>query len=100
MVYIQLMNMLMNNFTKTSANNAQASYINLVDKAFIKTISGTTDYTSAMAEAVKELARQGISKVIFPTGSATSIEAAVRRNVLTGINQAVAKITHTNGMTM
>lgn len=86
------MNMLMNNFTKTSANNAQASYINLVDKAFIKTISGTTDYTSAMAEAVKELARQGISKVIFPTGSATSIEAAVRRNVLTGINQAVAKL--------
>lgn len=86
------MNMLMNNFTKTSANNAQASYINLVDKAFIKTISGTTDYTSAVAEAVKELARQGISKVIFPTGSATSIEAAVRRNVLTGINQAVAKL--------
>ncbi len=83
---------LVRNFTKTLANDVQNAYIKLVDKAFLKTMTGAFDYSSAMRSAIQELVSKGVTKITYPSNSQISVEAAVRRNVLTGINQAVAKL--------
>ena len=83
---------LLGNFTKTLAHDVQRAYISLVDKAFLKTMTGAFDYNTAMRSAIQELVSKGITKISYPSGAAISVEAAVRRNVITGINQSVAKL--------
>lgn len=72
------------NFTKSIAFNSQQLYINAVDKAYNKVITGAFDYNTAIKQAYREVAEQGIV-LQDSIGRNIKLDVAVRRNVLSGI---------------
>lgn len=83
---------LMKNFTKTTAKTASKALENALDRAYLQTMSGAFTREQAIKNAVNDLAKQGITKIAYPTGSSISVEAGVRRAVTTGVNQTCAKL--------
>lgn len=80
------------NFTQTRAMTTEVAFRNLCDKAFLQIMSGAYDPETAIRRAIWELARQEISKIAYPSGHKSSMENAVRRAVITGVNQSIAKL--------
>ena len=68
------------------------AYQQASDFAFQKVATGAQDYTSAVRDATKELLKKGIRTIDYESGVHTSIEAAVRRNVLGGLGLMQEKI--------
>lgn len=83
---------LLGNFTKTAGTAATAAFSTIMDRAFLQNMTGAFDINSVIRNAVRELARNDVLMIAYPSGAKTTIEAAVRRAVLTGTNQAVAKL--------
>lgn len=83
---------LLNNWTQTRALEAERAFRSLSDKAYLQTISGAVDSTTAIRNAVNELARRGVTDVAYPSGARQGMDYAVRRAVVTGVNQSVAKL--------
>ena len=79
------------NITKTTAVTTQTAFINACDVAHMQIASGAFSYNEAIRQAVKNAAVQGFT-VRYPTGKTTSLDAAVRRAVLTGVNQTCGKL--------
>lgn len=79
-------NNILKNFTNTIAFQSQQSYVETVDSAYIKVISGAFDYGSAISTACQELANKGIT-LKDKLGRKVQLEVAIRRNVMTGIQQ-------------
>lgn len=80
-------NKALKNLTKTTAFSSKQLYVNVMDKAYMKVISGAFDYNTSISQAVKEVAEQGIT-LKDKAGRNVQLEVAVRRNVLGGIQQA------------
>lgn len=70
-----------------------AYYQDVVDLAILKVRSGTQDHNSAIRQAIKELAESGVQIVDYASGYHCGIDVAVRRSVLTGLNQMATKET-------
>lgn len=85
-------NGLFENLTRTTANTAAKQFENALDRAYMQVTSGAFDANSAIRTAVKDLARQGVGAVEYPSGRVESIEAAVRRSVVTGVNQTALEL--------
>ena len=68
------------------------AYQKASDFAFQKVTTGAQDYNSAVGEATRELLKKGIRTIDYESGVHTSIEAAVRRNVLGGLGLMQEKI--------
>lgn len=81
---IKATNKELKNFTKSIAFGSQELYINAVDKAYNKVVTGAFDYNTAIKEAYKEVAEQGIT-LRDKAGRNVKLDVAVRRNVLGGI---------------
>ena len=79
------------NLTRTTANTAAKQFENALDRAWLQVTSGGFDYNSAIRNSVKDLARSGVKSIVYPTGHEDTIEVAVRRAVVTGVNQTSAK---------
>lgn len=79
------------NLTKTIAITSQKTYIEAADLAHMEIMSGAFTYDQAITNAIKKAAKDG-AKVKYPSGAVTSVEAAVRRAVLTGVNQTSGKL--------
>lgn len=79
--------------TGTIAINSQDKFEQLLNLGYNKVASGSFSYQEAIASTVDDLAREGIGTMDYATGRSISIEAGVRRAVLTGANQTAAKIT-------
>ncbi len=62
-----------------------------LDKAAIQIQSGAISYGQAITTAVKELADSGLRTVTWESGHVDQVDVAVRRAVLTGINQVNQK---------
>ena len=86
--------------TLTTAEASNAQFIRLANRAYMNYSSGAFNYTSAIKQAVDELAKQGLhTRVTYNNGKTPvtrSIEAAVRMNVLTGVNQTAAQVSMNN----
>lgn len=82
----------MRNLCKTTAHTATMQFENVLDCAWLKVNSGAFDPDSAVRSAVKELAEQGVQSIRYPSGKTDSIETAVRRAVVTGVNQTSAEL--------
>ncbi|WP_050698986.1 phage minor capsid protein [Anaeromassilibacillus senegalensis] len=80
------------NLTRTTAATATGQLEHALDKAYLTVSTGAMDYNTAIRRAVKELARQGIGAVTYPSGHRDNIEVAVRRAVLTGVNQTALQL--------
>lgn len=79
------------NFTRTTAQAAQALYIAECDLAYNKVMTGAVSYTQAVREAVDTIVKDGVV-VRYPTGHKDAIETATARAVRTGIAQATGDI--------
>lgn len=80
------------NLTATTANTATQQFERALDRAWIQISSGGFDYKTAIQRAIKDLARSGIQSIVYPSGHTDSLDVAVRRAVLTGVNQTAAKL--------
>lgn len=84
-------NKVLKNFTNTIAFQSKQMYVNTIDKAYMKVASGAFDYQSAISTACQELADKGIT-LKDSRGRNVQLEVAVRRNVMTGIQQTANNI--------
>ena len=84
-------NKVLKNMTNTIAFQSQQAYVNAVDEAYMKTVTGAFDYTSAINAAAQQLADKGIT-LKDKLGRNIQLETAVRRNVLSGIHATANNI--------
>lgn len=83
----------MKNLTRTTARTATRQFENALDTAWTQVSSGAMDAESAIRQALKGLSEKGIEAIRYPeSGRVDSIETAVRRAVLTGVNQTSARL--------
>ena len=73
-----------------------AAYDQACDFAFQKVSLGAQDFTSAVREAMANLAKKGIRSIDYASGVHTSLEAAVRRNILGGLGIMQNQISRQN----
>ena len=62
------------------------AYQSCLDKAILKIEAGATNYNESIKDAVRELADSGLKTVNYESGHVDSIDVAVRRAVMTGVN--------------
>lgn len=85
------------NLTNTTAlEAAQTSFVQAVNSAYLKTAAGSKTIQDAIMEACKALGGTGIKiNYISERGNHTtySLDAAVRRDIVTSINQSASQLT-------
>lgn len=84
--------------TRTTAATSQQQFVRQANRVFMEVQSGAFDYESATRHAVNDMAERGITTVQYQNGKPVTrtIEATVRMNVLTGINNTAATVTMSN----
>lgn len=84
--------------TLTTAATSEQAFVEQANKIYMQVNSGAFDYQQAMRYSTDDLARQGVTMVQYENGRPVkrSIEAAVRMNVLTGVNQTASVVTLNN----
>ena len=83
---------MMENFTATTANTVTRQFENALDRAWLQINTGGFPYQQAIRKAIQTLAQDGLCAIVYPSGHRDTIETAVRRAVLTGVNQTAAKL--------
>ena len=73
-----------------------SAYQSSCDYAFEKVANGAQDYAGAVRDATRELAKRGIRVMDYETGVNTSLEAAVRRNIMGGLGLMNEQINQQN----
>lgn len=68
------------------------AYLKIIDFAFQQVITGTADHQTAIRQATRKLADYGLRSIDYQSGVHTSLEAAVRRNILGGLGLMQEKI--------
>ena len=81
---------IMRNLTLTTALTSQQAYIQACDLAYMQIASGLMGYGTAIAQAVIKAADEGLT-VLYPSGHMDQLDVAIRRAVLTGVNQTCAQ---------
>ena len=79
------------NLTATTANTVTGEFERALDRAWLQVSSGAFDYKTAIKRAVDGLAVR-MNGVTYPSGHRDTLEVAVRRAVLTGVNQTAARL--------
>lgn len=82
--------------TGTIAIDANGKLNNYMDQTQLMIQSGGFTTDQAVSMSVDRFAREGITAFDYPRGIHTTIEAAVRRAAVTGVNQATAQISENN----
>lgn len=80
------------NFTGTLADEAQRSFIQACDMAYMQVSSGAVGYSQAFVDAINGIVEKGVV-VTYPSGHRDTIETATLRCIRTGVSQATAQIT-------
>lgn len=86
---LQKTNNTFRNITGTTATAALNQFSAALDNAWMQVVSGGFSHTDAVYKTVKKLSEQGLYHVGYK-GRKESLDVAVRRAVLTGVNQTVA----------
>lgn len=80
------------NLTMTTGSTVGGAYLEATNKAYMKVTSGGFSYYEAIRQAIKESAQDG-SYVLYGKGHHSQLDVAIRRSVLTGVNQTAGKLT-------
>ena len=72
------------------------AYQRTTDFAFQKVITGATDYNTAIRQACNKLASGGVKYIDYASGVHTTLEAAIRRNMMGGLGLMVENISQKN----
>lgn len=95
----------LNNITQTlgmvdpfgKALPLQDVYRSCTDFAFKQVITGASDYNTAIRTACANIAKYGVRTIDYESGVHTSLEAAVRRNIMGGLglmNEQIEQVNH------
>lgn len=79
------------NLTATTASTVSREFERRMDQAWLQVSSGAFDYRTAVQRAVDDLA-DDMKYITYPSGHRDTLEVAVRRCVLTGVNQTAGKL--------
>lgn len=82
----------LSNLTLTTASTAQNLFYEATNLAYMQVASGTFSYQEAMKQAIRTAAMDG-GTVLFRKGHSSKLDVAVRRALLTGVNQTAATLT-------
>lgn len=74
----------------------QRAYRSAMDFAFSQVFSGAADTDTAVAMATRKMAAQGVRVIDYESGVHTGLEAAVRRNMLSGLGMLDEQVTQQN----
>lgn len=80
------------NLTMTTALETQQQFISACTLAEMQVAGGFLSYQEAVRRAIRDAAGEGTS-VLYPSGHVDKLDVAVRRAVVTGVNQTCGKIT-------
>lgn len=83
----------MRNLTMTTAELGENELIGALDDAYMQVATGAMSHQEAVWRAVKTLTEKGGASVLYPSGHIDKTDVAVRRAVLTGVNQTVGMLT-------
>lgn len=78
----------------------QAAYRSCTDYAFEQVITGAADYNTALRRATAKLSDKGLRTIDYESGVHTSLEAAVRRNIMGGLGLMQEQISQHNFETL
>ena len=78
--------------TATGFKKIAQYYQHALDFAHLKITTGATDYNTAIRQAVKEISDSGLRFVDYKSGWVNRADVAVRRAVLTGIQQTAGHL--------
>lgn len=82
----------LNNLTMTTASTAQNLFYEATNLAYMQVASGAFSCQEAMKQAIRTAAIDG-GTVLFRKGHSSKLDVAVRRALLTGVNQTAATLT-------
>ena len=80
------------NLTGTLAKETAKEFTRAMDSAWLAAATGTIDPQTAGRRAIKELCARGIQVISYPSKHREHVEVAVRRALVTGINQAAMAV--------
>lgn len=78
------------------AQELTQAYQSATDFAFNSVSTGAMSYDDAVRRACAALATRGIVSIDYESGIATALEAAIRRNLMSGMGEMVEKINQKN----
>lgn len=73
-----------------------AYFKNILNKAEIEIATGVFDYNTTIKQAVNQMVNSGVRTINYESGHKDRIDTAVRRAVMTGVQQVVGKISEDN----
>lgn len=79
-----------------NAQPLQTAYRQCMDYAFMQISTGAADYNTAIRAATKNLADKGVYVIDYESGVHTTLEAAVRRNIMGGLGLMQEEISKRN----
>ena len=82
----------LSNLTLTTASTAQNLFYEATNLAYMQVATGTFSYQEAMRQAIRTAAMDG-GTVLFRKGHSSKLDVAVRRALLTGVNQTAGTLT-------
>lgn len=68
----------------------------VLNKASLEIASGSFDYNKAIKQAVNEMCNSGVRYIDYESGHRDRVEVAVRRAVMTGVQQVTSKVSEDN----
>ena len=80
------------NLCMTTANTAQTQFYNAINLSYMEVSTGVKSYTQSFIDALKTIVQQGAIIEYPNSGVKRSIEAAVRMNIVTSVNQTCGKL--------
>lgn len=80
------------NLTLTTAKTATHQFEQALDRAYMQITLGGMDSGTAIRSTIKQLSAEGVGAIRYPTGRTDTIEVAVRRAVVTGVNQTALRL--------
>ena len=80
------------NLTHTTANTASRQFEDALDRAWLKIKSGAFSTDTAVRDAIKELSAAGVGAITYPSGRIDTLETAVRRAIVTGVNKTAGEV--------
>ena len=85
-----------NNLSNTRCiQSAMAEFTRAIDRAFLAVSTGAESFDTAYRRAVVDIAEQGITEVTYSSGGKEyhyTVEAAIRRAIITSVNQTVGTL--------
>lgn len=80
------------NLTLTTARTAAHQFEQALDRAYMQITLGGMDYNTAIRSTIKQFSAEGVGAIRYPTGRTDTIEVAVRRAVVTGVNRTALRL--------